>query len=288
MALAEPRSVWSLGALLGEGPVWAGDALWFVDIKGPRVHRFTPATGDRTSWSAPEQIGFLVPSSDGFIAGLQSGLYHFDAASGAFTPLAEVEAHRPGNRLNDAVTDRAGRLWFGSMHDGEVDKSGAFYQFHKGLVRTVGIDGVAITNGPALSPDDRLLYFVDTLRGAIDVADVADDGTLANIRSFVRIDPADGYPDGPTVDAEGCLWIGLYAGWQARRYSPGGELLQTVRFPVGNITKLAFGSADLRTVFATTARQKLTAAELERQPEAGDLFSFRVETPGLSCPLVAC
>ena len=288
MALAEPRSVWSLGALLGEGPVWAGDALWFVDIKGPRVHRFTPATGDKKSWSAPEQIGFLVPSSDGFIAGLQSGLYHFDPASGAFTPLAEVEAHRPGNRLNDAVTDRAGRLWFGSMHDGEVDKSGAFYQFHKGLVRSVGIDGFAITNGPALSPDDRLLYFVDTLRGAIDVADVADDGTLANIRSFVRIDPADGYPDGPTVDAEGCLWIGLYAGWKARRYSPGGELLQTVRFPVGNITKLAFGSADFRTVFATTARQKLTAAELERQPEAGDLFSFRVETPGLPCPLVAC
>ena len=287
MALGEPDSIWSLGALLGEGPVWVGDALWFVDIKGCQVHRFSPDSGDKSSWAAPEQIGFLLPARDGFVAGLQSGLHRFDPASGAFTALAAVEAHLSGNRLNDATVDAAGRLWFGSMHDGETDKSGAFYRFQDGLVRPAGIDGIAITNGPALSPDGCLLYFVDTLKGTIDVADVADDGSLANMRSFVRIDPADGFPDGPTVDSAGCLWIGLYAGWQARRYSPAGELLETVRFPVANVTKLALGGEHLRTVFATTARQKLTAAELERQPQAGDLFSFRVETPGMPCPLVA-
>ena len=289
MALSsEPTSVWSLGALLGEGPVWAGGALWFVDIKSRQVHRYTPATGDKKSWDAPAQIGFLAPARRGFIAGLQGGLHRFDPDVGNFTPLAEVELHLPGNRLNDATVDGFGRLWFGSMHDDEVDKSGGFYRFHDGAVHPAGIDGIAITNGPALSPAGDLLYFVDTLRGTIDVADVATDGSLANLRPFVRIDPADGFPDGPTVDAGGCVWIGLYAGWCARRYSPGGELLDSVRFPVGNITKLAFGGDDLRTVFATTARQKLTRADLEQQPQAGDLFSFRVDTPGLPCPLVAC
>ena len=41
-----------VGAELGEGPVWVerDAALWFVDIKGPRVHRFDPATGERRSW----------------------------------------------------------------------------------------------------------------------------------------------------------------------------------------------------------------------------------------------
>lgn len=288
MALAEPRSVWSLGALLGEGPIWVGDSLWFVDIKMCQVHRFTPATGDKRSWKSPEQIGFLIPARDGFIAGLQSGLHCFDPVSGTFILLAEIEAHLPGNRLNDATVDCAGRLWFGSMDDGEADKSGAFYRFDDGAVRPTGIDGIAITNGPALSPDGRLVYLVDTLNGTIDVADVAEDGSLDNMRPFIRIDPAEGFPDGPTTDAEGCLWIGLYAGWEARRYSPAAELLQTVRFPVGNITKLAFGGDDLQTVFATTARQKLTAAELKRQPQAGDLFSFRVKSPGLPCPLVTC
>ena len=61
-----------------------------------------------------------------------------------------------------------------------------------------------------------------------------------------------GYPDGPTVDEDGCVWVGIYGGWCARRYSPAGALVETVEFPVANITKLAFGGADRRTLFATT------------------------------------
>ncbi|HEX8511678.1 MAG TPA: SMP-30/gluconolactonase/LRE family protein, partial [Allosphingosinicella sp.] len=116
---------------------------------------------------------------------------------------------------------------------------------------------------------------------------VGEDGVLGPSRPFVRIDPAEGHPDGPTVDSEGCVWIGLYAGWEARRYSPAGELVDRVRFPVANITKIAFGGDDLRTVYATTARQLLSPAEIERQPQAGDLFEFRAEVPGLPCPMVA-
>jgi xylono-1,5-lactonase len=288
MELGAPRCVWPIAALLGEGPVWIGGALWFVDIKRRQVHCYTPATDDKASWNAPEQIGFLVPACDGFVAGLQSGLHRFDPDTGDFTLLARVEPQHAGNRLNDATVDRSGRLWFGSMDDSETDPSGSFYRFHDGVVQPAGVDGITITNGPALSPDGQLIYLVDTLRGTIDVADVGDDAVLTNRRGFVRIDPADGHPDGPTVDAEGCVWIGLYGGWAARRYSPSGDLLQTVRFPVANITKIAFGGDDLRTVFATTARQKLTAADLERQQDAGGLFSFRAQTAGLPCPLVAC
>ena len=89
------------------------------------------------------------------------------------------------------------------------------------------------------------------------------------------------------MDAEGCVWIGLFGGWQARRYSPAGELLETVRFPVANVTKLAFGGDDLRTVYATTARLHLSPAELERQPEAGNLFSFRADVEGVPVTPVA-
>jgi sugar lactone lactonase YvrE len=83
------------------------------------------------------------------------------------------------------------------------------------------------------------------------------------------------------------VWISLYAGWEARRYTPRGELTGRVRFPVANITKIAFGGPDLRTAYATTARQHLRPDQIERQPRAGDLFEFRVEIPGLPCPSVA-
>jgi sugar lactone lactonase YvrE len=287
--MSEVRPVWELEAELGEGPVWVerDEALWFVDIKKHRIHRYNPADGSKKSWDSPEQVGFLFPvEGGGFVAGLQSGLHHFDEMTGAFELVVAVEADKPGNRLNDGAVDPAGRLWFGTMDNSEKAKSGAFYCFHDGRLSRTGIDGIAITNGPAVSPDGTLLYFVDTLKGTISVADIRDDGTLGPARPFVRIDPKEGHPDGPTIDSEGCVWIALYAGWEARRYSPAGDLLQTVSFPVANITKLAFGGRDLRTAYATTARQLLSPEVIARQPLIGALFEFGVDVPGVPCPLV--
>jgi len=284
-----PSPVWPLEAELGEGPVWVerDRALWFVDIKKQQVHRFDPASGDKRSWGAPEQVGFILPAEGGgFVAGLYSGLYRFDETNGRFDLIVEVEADKPNNRLNDGVTDPAGRLWFGTMDNDEKDKSGAFYCFAGGKLSRTDIADISITNGPTVSPDGSLLYFVDTLKGTIEVADIGSDGSLSDRRSFVRIDPKDGHPDGPTIDREGCVWISLYAGWEARRYSPAGELIDQVRFPVSNVTKIAFGGDGLHTAYATTARQLLSAETIAKQPLIGALFEFEVSVPGVPCPLV--
>jgi sugar lactone lactonase YvrE len=268
--------------------VWTGrdEALWFVDIKKQQIHRYEPRTASKQSWNAPEQVGFILPAEGGgFVAGLQSGLYRFDETSGDFELLARVEPQLSTNRLNDGMTDPSGRLWFGTMDNGEKAKSGAFYSYFKGRLAATQLEGIAITNGPAVSPDGKLLYYVDTLKGTIAVADIATDGDLLDPRPFVRIDPKEGHPDGPTIDAEGHLWISLYAGWEARRYSPAGDLVDRVRFPVSNITKIAFGGHDLRTGYATTARQLLSSDAIARQPLIGDLFEFRVDVPGIPCPL---
>jgi sugar lactone lactonase YvrE len=286
----EARLAWPLEAELGEGPVWVQSdaALWFTDIKRQKVHRYDPASDDKSSWDSPEQVGFVLPAqSGGFIAGLQSGLHRFDPDSGRFDLIAQVEPDKPDNRLNDGVVDPAGRLWFGTMDNGERGRSGAFYRFERGQLHRTAIEGIRITNGPAISPDGRTLYWVDTLGGTISACDVGDDGDLGPSRPFVKIPPDEGHPDGPTIDSQACVWISLYGGWEARRYSPDGELIERVRFPVGNITKIAFGGADLRTAYATTARQLLKPDQLERQPLAGGLFAFIVDVPGVACPLIA-
>lgn len=283
-ALDTLRSVWSLRAPLLEGPVWVqrDAALWFVDIKGRQVHRFDPASGDKRSWDAPGQIGFVLPAKGGgFVAGLQQGLCRFDERDGSFAELARPEPDQPGNRLNDATVDPAGRLWFGSMDDGEIAKSGAIYRLAADRSCVASTPLCSITNGPAVSPDGRTLYHVDTLHGVIHACALAADGTLSDCREFVRIPSTEGYPDGPTVDAEGCIWVGMYGGWSAKRFAPSGELLETVRFPVSAVTKLAFGGPDLRTVYATTANKHLNAEERANQPQAGDLFAFEVSVPGV-------
>lgn len=284
-ATSKPQKLWSVGCELGEGPVWAEGALWFVDIKQRKVHRYDPGQGGRRSWDSPEQIGFVLPAEGGgFVAGLQSGLHHFDPASGKFDFVAEVEPDLPGNRLNDGVVDPSGRLWFGSMDDGEKAPTGNFYSWHRGTLRPSGLPKIAITNGPAVSPDGRTLYWVDTLGQTIHACDVGVDGALDEPRLLVKLAPKEGFPDGPTMDSEGCVWISLYWGWEVRRYSPDGELLERVAFPVSNITKIAFGGDDYRTVYATTARQGIKPEAMDEQPEAGALFAFAVDAPGFASP----
>lgn len=278
----EVTSVLTVAATLGEGPVWTGDALWFVDIKARRVHRFDPATRATRHWTAPDQVGWVLPSVRGdMIAGVKTGLHRFDPETGAFALLHDPEPNRPDNRLNDAATDRHGRLWFGTMDDGEAQSSGRLYRCSDGVCGDSGLDPVSITNGPAISADARTLYHTDTLGRTIWRVEVRDDGSLGKPERHLTIEDGAGYPDGSVIDAEGCLWVALYDGWGVRRYDPAGTLMQFVRFPVANVTKIAFGGEDLTTAFATTARQGLDAAALGTQPLAGDLFSFNPGVAGL-------
>ncbi|ACG78876.1 gluconolactonase [Phenylobacterium zucineum HLK1] len=281
--LSEPDCVLRADAELGEGPVWRADddAVWFVDIKGRRIHRYEPVTGAAWSWAAPAQPGFIAPvAGGGWVAGLKTGLHRFEPRGGRFELITAVEDPSLDNRLNDGFVDAKGRLWFGSMHDGETALTGALYRLdERGLQRCD--TGYCITNGPAASPDGRTLYHTDTLQKTIYAFDLSPAGELSNKRVFARIEEGGGYPDGPAVDAEGCVWTGLFAGWHVRRYSPKGELLAKVGFPVANITKLAFGGDDLTSVYATTAWKGLSADEREKQPLAGGLFRFEVDVPGL-------
>jgi sugar lactone lactonase YvrE len=278
MALSAPECIWPVAATLGEGPVWWDGALWFTDIKQRKIHRFDPA-GRAQSWPAPSPVGFLVPRRGGaFIAGTKAGLYDFDPVSGSFSLIRTVEPDAPANRLNDGAVDARGRLWFGSMDDDEQCATGKLYRLEDGVL-TVMDSGYVITNGPAFSPDGATLYHTDTLEKVIYAFDAG--APLRNKRVFVRIEDGAGHPDGCVVDVEGCLWTGLFGGWAVRRYSPQGALLQTVKFPVANVTKLAFGGERLTTVYATTAAKGLTPQEVAAQPLAGGLFRFESDVPGL-------
>jgi len=280
----EVTHVCKVGAELGEGPVWVEreSALWFVDIKGQCLHRWHPDRREHRSWPAPAPPGFLAPlAGGGFIVGLQTGLHRFDPRTGEFVQLAQVEPGLPANRLNDGCVSPEGELWFGSMHDPEIEPSGALYRLDA-AGRCVALDaGYVITNGPAFSPDGRVFYHTDTGARTVYAFDRPQPHILARKRVFVRIEPGAGHPDGTTVDREGAVWIALWGGCGVRRYSPSGELLATVRLPCANVTKIAFGGAELRTAYVTSACKGLTGAQRAAQPLAGDLFSFEAPAPGL-------
>jgi sugar lactone lactonase YvrE len=286
--MGEVRNLWRGAALLGEGPAWDArtDVLWFVDIKRRCVHRFDPATGSVDAWTAPEQVGWVLPADDGaLLAGLQSGIARFDPVTGRFDPLAAPDPHPAHNRLNDATVAPDGAIWFGTMDDDQEQPTGRVYRFDGRTVTDSGIAPVTITNGPAMSPDGRLLYHVDTLGRVIYAVPVDASQAAGTARPFVRIDPADGNPDGVTVDSAGNVWVGLWGGSCARLYAPDATLLREVRLPAANVTKVALGGPNLTTAYATTASIGLDDAERAAQPEAGSLFAFEVDVPGQALPL---
>lgn len=285
--LFHPQCLWPLGAELGEGPVWMAEAgrLWFVDILGQQVHGCAADGSQRQSWPMPQRVGFVLPlagasgGSGDFVVGLQGGLKRFSPTSSLLSPMLDVERHLPHNRINDGHVDPQGRLWFGTMHVDAALPTGTLYRLSP-MGTLVPSDGpYACTNGPAFSPDGRTLYHTDTMNGRVFAFDVAEGGSLSGKRLLLQLQ--DGYPDGTAVDAEGHLWISLFAGGRIERYTPQGRRVQTLPMPCSNITKLAFGGADLRTAYVTTARTGLDAQQLAEQPLAGGLFSFRVDTPGL-------
>jgi sugar lactone lactonase YvrE len=93
-----------------------------------------------------------------------------------------------------------------------------------------------------------------------------------------------GRPDGATVDSEGCIWSARYQGSCVARITPQGKVDRIVQLPASQVTSCTLGGPDLCTLYITTARQKLSPADLDSQPLAGGLFAVRVDVGGLPEP----
>lgn len=278
------RLVADVHAILGEGPVWVSrrQALYWVDIKGRKIFRLG-GDGRRQEWDTPFRVGSLIPrESGGFIAGTEHGVAHIDPDGGRFELLFDPEEDRPTNRFNDGKVDRQGRFFAGTMDDGEREASGAFYRIDRSLLCTRVDDGYRVTNGPAFSPDGRIMYANDSALQVTYMFDLAGDGTPMNRRTLARYGEGEGYPDGMTVDAEGCLWIAFWDGWCVRRLSPDGETLSEVRLPVSKPTSCAFGGLMLDRLYVTSASIGLSDEERAAQPNAGGLFMLDVGVTGIA------
>ena len=277
---SELRCVADVHAVLGEGPVWVvrERALYWVDIKGRKVFRLSD-NGELREWPTEPRVGSLVPrQGGGFIGGTDAGIADIHLESGRFDILLDPEEQIPGNRFNDGKVDRRGRFWAGTMDDAEREANGMLYCVDPGLRWTVVDRGYKVTNGPAFSPAGDLMYVNDSGRRITYVFDLGPDGAASNRRTFLQFGENEGFPDGMTVDREGCLWIAFWDGWRVSRYSPDGQWLETVKMPVQRPTSCAFGGHELDRLYITSASIGLDENSLRMQPNAGGLFML---TPGV-------
>jgi sugar lactone lactonase YvrE len=270
-------------ARLGEGPTWdasSGRLLW-VDILACEVHRFDPASGTDSVLRTGQHVGAAKPrAAGGLVVNLRDGVGLYDP-DGGFRWLADLAV--PDCRGNDAAVDAAGHLWAGTMRYDEAAGGGRLYRVSpRGEVTTV-FDAVAVSNGVGWSPDGGRMYYVDSPTRRVDVLDVdPDSGLVAGRRTFLDLHGQPGFPDGLTVDADGCVWVAFWDGGAVRRFTPAGRPDLVVGVPAARTTACAFGGPDLADLYVTTATTGLDPARLAGQPLSGSVFVLPGAGTGLA------
>lgn len=287
--MSKPECIWNAQAELGEGPLWSAreQVLYWVDILGFRLHRYSTSEGQRT-WQFEQEISAVAERSEhkGLIATQRHGVAAFDPVSEELTPLLDLETELPGNRFNDGKCDARGRFWTGTMdYDGKA-LTGSLYRITPDFAHAKIDSGYAVSNGPAWSADYRTMYHNASAEGCVYAFDFdLESGAVSNKRLFLQFTPEEGSPDGMTTDAEGGLWIAHWGASRITRHDPAGRVTHTIAFPCSQVSSCTFGGRDLNTLFVTTAAVGLSPQQLQQEPLAGGLFAVNPGITGLPANL---
>jgi sugar lactone lactonase YvrE len=269
---------------VAEGPVWdsANSRLVWTDIPGEVVHFTDAATASDTEVAVGGRVGAVVlRSAGGFVLAMENEFVITGADPAASVRRVAVTTD-PRFRFNDGKCDAAGRFIAGlAGTDGRWGTAGLYSLEPDGAARKI-VDGISCSNGIGWSADGHTMYYVDTPTYRVDVFDYdLETGTPTNRRTFAEISDGYGRPDGLCVDAEGCVWVAIWGGYEVRRYSPAGALLQSISLPVSLVSSVAFGGDDLETLYITSASD-IPKHQLPREPHAGAVFVVRPGVAGLS------
>ncbi|OXI43837.1 SMP-30/gluconolactonase/LRE family protein [Burkholderia aenigmatica] len=264
--------------ILGEGPLWDVEQqkLYWIDSFGMKIFRSDASGGNCESWDVPQKVGSMaLREHGGAILSLADGFYLFDFESGSTSLISKVLHRTPDVRLNDGKVDRAGRFIAGSMDTTETQGVGILYSLDKSHRLTELDRGIVVSNGPCWSPDGSTFYFSDSRSRTIWAYDYDNvTGKVCNKRVFAIFGDGDGFPDGATVDSEGCVWsAGVYAG-KIHRFAPDGQLIESIQMPVVCVSSVMFGGPKLDTLYATTMSSSPVPDVIESGEHAGSLFAI--------------
>ena len=277
-------------ATIGESPTWsaAEHALYWVDIKQPALYRYDPRARTQRAWAMTSDIGGFALLADlrGAIVALRQGVFQLDFASGGLTLLAPPPFDPTLLRFNEGACDTTGRFWVGVMFD-PPDATvqpvrSSLHSFTLGEGLRPEPDAAELHNGMAWSPDGGVFYLSHSQRREI-IAHAFDAkaGRIGPGRRFAALQEEPGLPDGAAVDTEGGYWCALHGAGRLRRYNADGSADRDITLPVSQPTMCAFGGDELDEMYVTSAREKLDAEQLQREPLAGALFRLRPGARGI-------
>jgi gluconolactonase len=262
-----------------EGPVWdPSRGLYFSDVSNGGVHLLDRS--GKVTLALPKRRGIggmALHASGGLVVGGRD-IAHVLRADGSSKTLLALDAIAGATGFNDLTTDRAGRIYVGSLafrvFGGDAIKPGHLHMIDlDGTMRTLS-DGVLLTNGLGFSPDGRSLYHCDARAGLVRIYDVNGDGSVGPWRTFATLGPG-GVPDGMKVGSDGSLWVADAHGGRVVVFEANGAQRQTIAVPLPMVTSVCFGGDDLRDLYIVTGSRGGPSEN------CGSIFRTRVDVPGL-------
>jgi gluconolactonase len=269
----EPAASYPDPAVRTLDPVWFGDGRYLLcsDIPNDRIVRWDEESGTLGIFRKPshhangntrDRQGRLVTCEH------EARRVTRTEYDGRVTVILDRFAGKRLNSPNDVVVKSDDSIWFTDPPFGilgNYEGEQAEPELPTNVYRVDGRTGAATVvagdidgpNGLCFSPDERLLYIVESRARPrrIRVFDVVDDGKrLANGRLFG--DVGDGTPDGFRVDADGNLWCGW--GMTAELngvavFAPDGTMIGQIALPE-RCANLCFGGRRRNRLFMAASQ----------------------------------
>jgi gluconolactonase len=257
-----------------EGPVWFGDGrfLLWSDIPNNRIMKWEEETGAVSVFRKPSNFANgNTRDRQGRLVTCEHGARRVSRTEydGTVTVIADRYQGKPLNSPNDVVVKSDGSVWF-------TDPPFGLLGYYEGYIAkqelpttvyrvdgasgelTVVADDVNCPNGLAFSPDESVLYVIESRSTPRNVLayDVVDGGRrIANRRTLIAAGP--GTPDGMRCDLDGNLWCGWGMGDPALDgvaiFNPDGRLIGRIDLPE-RCANLCFGGTYRNRLFMASSK----------------------------------
>lgn len=246
-------------AELGESPRWdaATGRLWYMDCRSGRIVCLDGTTGAEISTiEVPAPSGSFALDAEGrLIVALKETIVALSAAGERIGDLGRIEESHPNLRLNDGAAMPDGSFVVGTMHvfraPGEASLGGLYRLSPAGALRRIDT-GIAVTNGPCVSPANGRFHVCDSAARVIYSYAVGPDFALSDKRVFADTSALESAPDGCCFDTQGGLWTALVHAGALVRFGAGGQVSHRIDLPVAHPAGICFGGAAMDQIFVTT------------------------------------
>tara|TARA_Y100001960_G_C14613187_1_gene796880 strand:+ start:60 stop:926 length:867 start_codon:yes stop_codon:yes gene_type:complete len=246
--------------ILGESPVWDEklQRIYWVDIEGKCLHAWSYIENKKLIWNFDHRLCAisLTNQNNILLCAFDTFFSFFDISNHIIKKLDKQVVLPSKVRFNDGKTDGYGRFWCGTMSESNPSKpDGALYMIDNKLEIHEIIKGIHISNSITSSLDSRFLYYADTYKKLIFKADLNNKKPYLD-KSRIIIDNKNlkGFPDGSTIDKNGCLWNAEWNGGQVVQYDELGQIINIMKTPMKKPTCIAFGGLNMNKLFITSAK----------------------------------